>query len=83
MTIPAARCRICNSAITCATSILETKKPEPIAGDASICFNCGAFSIFDSDLTLRAGTDEERAPLPDIALRAIAVIRARGRIRPP
>ena len=47
---PANNCPACNYNIDAASGIEEDIKPQN--GDLSVCFNCGAFLIFNEDLTV-------------------------------
>lgn len=79
-TVPLDRCRVCASPNDRAADLFGAQRPTP--GDFSICINCGALSMYNDDLSLREPTDDEREQLPDLGLRAIAVIRLRGRVWP-
>lgn len=44
-----------------ATTAVRSKTPGPTPGALSICWYCGALSMFDQDLNLRELTPEEQA----------------------
>lgn len=58
------KCLACDYLIDSATSVI-TSDELPEEGDISICLRCGALAIFNSDLSIRQPTEEERNSLQD------------------
>lgn len=55
--VPSNRCPVCKYQMDAATGVEPETKPKP--GDVSICWQCGAVLIFDTDLTSRLPTEQE------------------------
>jgi hypothetical protein len=65
---PLAACPFCGRGNDRSTSI-EAHLAPPSAGDASICFKCGAVSVYVADLSLRRPTVDEMGEfmgVPDV-----------------
>lgn len=77
--LPLSPCRICGSPNDAATDMRGSDSPKP--GDFCVCVNCGAIGVYTDAMTIRAPSDAERAEFPDIGLRAISMIKDRGRFR--
>jgi hypothetical protein len=63
--VPEQRCPNCGKVNDTVSGLVELGikgNPEikPESGDLSICINCGYFSIFADDLSLREMTEEEK-----------------------
>lgn len=56
--IPQARCYHCGYVMIECTGVKTNYAPSP--GDVSICAACGAIAVFNSDLTMREPTQDER-----------------------
>ena len=61
---PICYCPCCNAEIDSATDPMNKYTPEP--GDASICFNCLAWLLFNDDLSLRMVTDDDIKEIPPL-----------------
>lgn len=58
--IPATKCRSCGYDLEMVTGV---NAGVPDAGSVSICFGCGALSIFNANLTMREPTMKEQAQI--------------------
>jgi hypothetical protein len=56
--LPSHPCPECRTPLDAAGSLSTDDRP--VAGDASVCWHCGALLIFGEDLRLRAPTKRER-----------------------
>lgn len=80
-------CRVCGYKFNCVESIFEKERRVPVAGSVSLCLRCGALSIFEADLSLRAPTDVEREEILEdtrvvTAIRCIHELELKGRRSP-
>jgi hypothetical protein len=68
--------------MNCSTNVGQGRH-EPVAGDISICGNCGAVAIFNDILTTTPLLPEEieKYDCRDEIKAAVALIKTRGRFR--
>ena len=65
--LPATACHQCGKTIDATTGATTNERPK--AGDVSLCWHCGAFSIFTSPTEMRPATPDEAKAIeadPDI-----------------
>lgn len=81
--LPTSCCPVCRYEMECATS-LEKIRRVPIAGDLSICLNCGEILQFNDILVAKPIPKELLSSLDDqtkeLLIKARTIIKARGQI---
>jgi hypothetical protein len=79
LSLPINKCPECGYEMDEAAPVDGDEKVQPIAGDISICLNCGEVLIFTEALALRRADKTEE--LPEDAVAAQMFVRNRGRYK--